>query len=141
MTGTPLVIDNEVREQIKACIALAEASVVDMPSLIERIKIPKNKEHHMTQMTRQTIDIPMAYSVTFSIEQGHPVGECRHMSMSVQREGRLPSEAALWTVAQEFGFWGEIEDCAGVWIEELRGHGQAINLIQPVKPPTPNEKI
>lgn len=137
MNGTPLVIDEEVRSQIKACVELAEANPVDMPTLMERIKDPVKKEHHMAQMTRQSVKIPLAYVVTFSIERGHPCGECRHMSMSVSREGRVPNPIGLWMIAQEFGFWGSLEECAAIWEEDLQGHGKAINVVQPVKKPCP----
>jgi len=133
---TPLVIDDEGREQIKALVALANANPVDVIALQERIKVPASKEQHRAQMTRQTITLPLAFMVTFSIEDGHPCGRCRHMSMSVQREGRVPSPAGVWMVAQEFGFWGEgFKDCVGVWQEMLQGHGIAINVVQPVKEP------
>src|SRR5690348_18237533 len=109
--GTPLVIDEEVKSQIKACVELAEANPIDMPALMECIKTVEGKAHHMAQMTRQTVKIPIAYMVTFSIEYGHPCGPCRHMSMSVQRAGRLPNEIGLWMIATEFGFWGTLQDC------------------------------
>jgi hypothetical protein len=134
MMGTPLVIDDEVRAQIKACIELAEANPVDMPALMERIKDPVKKEHHMAQMTRQSVKVPLAYMVTFSIEDGHPIGRCRHMSMSVQREGRLPNEIGVWMIAKEFGFWGSLKDCT-VRLEDLQGHGKAVNIVQPVTKP------
>jgi hypothetical protein len=73
----------------KACVELAEANPVDMPTLMTRIKDPVGKAHHMAQMNRQTVKVPFAYLVTFSIERGHGIGDCRHMSMSVQREGRV----------------------------------------------------
>jgi hypothetical protein len=130
--GTPLVIDEEVRSQIKACVELAAANPVYMPTLAERLKDPLKKEHHMAQMNRQSVKIPFAYLVTFSIEHGHPCGECRHMSMSVQRQGRIPSPLGLWMIAQEFGFWGSLEQCDGVWEENLQGHGKAINIVQRV---------
>lgn len=134
MMGTPLVIDDEVRAQIKACIELAEANPVDMPALMEWINTPVVKERHAARMNQQTITIPMAYLVTYSIEDGHPVGRCRHLSMSVQRKDRVPNQHGLWMVAQEFGFWGTLQDCAAVWEENLQGHGVAINVVQPVKP-------
>ena len=129
-----MVIDDEVRSQIKACVELAEANPVDMPSLMERIKDPVKKEHHMAQMNRQTVKIPLAFLVTFSIEDGHPVGRCRHMSMSVQKKDRLPHPIGLWMIAKEFGFWGDIEQCDGLWKEDLLGHGTAINVVQRMTP-------
>jgi hypothetical protein len=134
--GTPLVIDDEVRSQIKACVELAEANPVDMPRMMVEIINPVKKEHHSAQMTRQSVKIPFAYLVTFSIEHGHPCGPCRHMSMSVQREGRVPNPIAVWMIAKEFGFWGDrVECCDGMWMEDLVGHGKAINLVQRIKEP------
>lgn len=130
--GTPLVIDKEVKSQIKACVELAEANPVDMPALMNRIKDPVGKAHHMAQMNRQTVKIPFAYLVTFSIEHGHPCGPCRHMSMSVHREGRIPNPIGVWMIAQEFGFWGALTNCEAIWEEDLQGHGKAINIVQRV---------
>lgn len=129
--STPLILDDSVREQIRNLCEFAFAQPVSMPELMTRIKTPEGKFAHVQQMTRQTMSIPLAFLVTFSIEDGHPCGSCRHLSMSVQREGRVPHPAALWIIAQEFGFWGELEKCS-VWKENLTGHGDAINIVQPV---------
>lgn len=131
----PLVITEEVREQLEAVVELAKANPVDMQSLMARINTPDGKAHHMAQMTRQTITIPMDYMVTFSIEHGHPCGPCRHMSMSVGQTGRVPNPTAFWMIAQELGFWGTIEDCNMIWEEPLKGHGQAINAVQTLTKP------
>lgn len=132
--STPLIFTDEARQQIVALCKLAEDNPVDMVGIDEWIKIPYRKEMHMAQMTAQTMMIPMAFLVTFSIEHGHPCGPCRHMSMSVQREGRMLHPAAVWMVAKEFGFWGVIEDCDAVWQEELK-QGNAINVVQVLAEP------
>jgi hypothetical protein len=133
--GTPLVIDDAVREQIKALVELAEANPVQVRDLLERLQVPEQKRQHMAQMTRQTIEVPLAFLVTYSIEHGHPVGPCRHLSMSIAREGRVPSPEAVWMIAKEFGFWGELKDCSAIWPEDLQGHGKAINIVQPLAQP------
>jgi hypothetical protein len=130
--ATPLIITEVERDQLRSLYELAQANPVDVAGLLERIKEPENKRHHMAQMTRQTVDIPLAFRVTFSIETGHPCGRCRHMSMSVQRLGRVPHPAAVWMIAQELGFWGGLDQCAAVWYEELLGHGRALNVVQPL---------
>lgn len=134
--STPLVIVEETREQIKKLCALAEANPVDIQKLSHEIQTVGGKSRHMEQMTRQSLFIPLGFWVVYSIEHGQPVGPCRHLSMSVCRAGRIPNEHALWMVAQEFGFWGSLSDCA-VWPEKLLGHGEkplecgtAINVIQ-----------
>lgn len=132
--GTPLIMDNNVRERIRELIATAQAHPVDMNRLARTIKTPDGKARHMAQMNKQTVLIPLAFMVTFSIEHGHPCGTCRHMSMSVQRKGRVPNEHGLWLVAQEFGFMGNLKKCS-IYEEQLLGHGVAINVVQPVIDP------
>jgi len=83
----------------------------------------------MKQMTKQTVYLPAAYAVTFSIETNHPAGTCRHMSMSVKTEGRVPNEHAVWMVCEELGFTGSLQECH-IWLEDLEGHGHAINVVQ-----------
>ena len=85
----------------------------------------------MNQMTRQSVAIPLDFLVTFSIETGHPVGTCRHMSMSVGKVGRIPNAHALWMIADLLGFTDNLDACT-VWREELQGHGVAINVVQPI---------
>jgi len=134
LMDTPLLINPEVRGLILNLRQLAQAHPVQMIGLSERLKIPEVKALHMVQMTQQSILIPLAFMVTFSIEVGHPCGTCRHLSMSVQRKDRVPSPPGVWMVAQEFGFWGSLKSCS-VWLEDLAGHGKAVNLVQPVESP------
>jgi hypothetical protein len=130
--GVPLCIDADVREKIRVLREFAEANPVDMATLSARVATADGKARHMAHMTRQTMDIPFGFMVTFSIEDGHPCGRARHLSMSVMnRSDRVPSEFAVWMVANEFGFTGGLETCI-IWLEELRGHGRAINVVQPI---------
>jgi hypothetical protein len=129
--STPLIIDEVGRKRIRELCAAAQAKPVDMLKLVSRINTADGKEQHVAQMTAQTIDIPLAFRVTFSVENGHPCGTCYHMSVSVQRKGRIPNEHAVWLIAQEFGFKDSLQKCT-VWPETLRGHGIAINVVQPV---------
>lgn len=110
---------------------LAFKRPVDMPTLMESIKTPSGKAVHMAQMTEQSVELPVGYVVTFSIEDGHPVGRCRHMSMSVNRENKLPNEYVVWAIAEILGFNGMLSDCA-VWLEDLK-QGQAVNVVEPIE--------
>ncbi len=132
--STPLIMDENVRARIASLVAYAQAHPVNMLGLTELLEKPDAKEMHMAQMTAQTMEIPMAFLVTFSIEINHPIGTCRHLSMSVMRERRIPHPIAVWMVAKEFDFWGEIEQCDGVWEEELT-QGTAINVVQKMEEP------
>jgi hypothetical protein len=116
---TALIIDAWHKTRLEALRALAEDNPVDMKTLTAQLETPEGKARHMEHMSGQTLAIPAAFLVTFSIETGHPCGTCRHMSMSVQTEGRLPNEYAVWMVAELLGFTGDISECVG-WIENGR---------------------
>lgn len=131
MSATPLLIGAAEREALQALRELAAASPVDMSNLLEVIGTEKGKAAHMRQMSEQTVCLPTNYFVTFSIEHGHPVGTCRHMSMSVGSKERVPRPEAIWMVAEELGFVDCLESCK-VWIESLQGHGSAVNVVQPI---------
>jgi hypothetical protein len=129
MTGTPLLIGEHERIELRRIRRLANSRPLDMKTLPGLLLTPDGKAAHRECMTGQTIAIPAAYLVTFSIETNHPHGTARHMSMSVQRDGRLPNFAAVWMVAQELGFTGSLDECT-TWLEDLQGHGKAVNVVQ-----------
>lgn len=127
--GTPLMIGPVERAALHELRERAAAHPVDAATLAARIATPTGKEKHRAQMTAQTVRIPLAYLVTYSVETGHPRGTYRHMSISVQRTGRLPNPEAVWMVAQVLGFTGSLDECVA-YRESLQGHGEAINVIQ-----------
>lgn len=131
MSATPLLIGPIEKAQLFRLRQLAARHPVDMTTLKARFDTRDGKRRHMRQMTKQTVYLPANFAVTFSIETGHPIGACRHMSMSVNRPDRVPSPEGLWMVAEELGFIGDLSSCT-VWPEKLQGHGQAINVVQPV---------
>lgn len=127
--GTPIVIGPAERAALQVLRERANAHPVDASTLAARIASPDGKARHRDQMTGQTVRVPLAYLVTFSIETGHPKGTFRHMSISVQREGRVPNQESVWLVAQALGFTGSLDDCIA-YLEDLQGHGKAVNLLQ-----------
>jgi hypothetical protein len=134
MSVAPLIIGPHEKAALAELRQLAVQHPIDMRALMSRIHTPDGKRAHMDQMNSQTIDIPTVYLVTFSIEHGHPIGACRHMSMSSTRNGKVPVPQAIWMVAEELGFVGGLELCE-VYKEDLqRGPGRAIaiNVIQPI---------
>jgi hypothetical protein len=129
----PLIITTEVMDRLHRLRDFAAKRPVSMPVLMEALKTPTGKRDHLKRMTAQSIRIagPWVFFVTFSIETGHPVGVCRHMSMSIMREGRVPHPAAVWMIAAELGFIGAMENCT-TWMEDLSDGGKAINVVQPL---------
>lgn len=132
MRDAPLIMGVLEVAKLHDLRMIAAARPVDMLALME-VKTEAGKTRHIKQMTAQSVEIPgpWPFLVTFSIETGHPAGTCRHMSMSIQRKGRVPSPQAVWMVATELGFVGGYHLCSH-WQEQLQGQGVAINLVQPV---------
>jgi hypothetical protein len=133
MVDAPLIITPEVLADLHKLRDVAARKPVSIPELMRVIKTPRGERMHRERMTAQTVLIPgpWEFFVTFSIETGHPSGTCRHMSMSIMRDKRVPHPAAIWMVAAELGFSGGLEACK-VWPEDLSDRGVAINLIQPL---------
>jgi hypothetical protein len=127
---TALFVGPDERKALAALRDLAVANPVEVRGLMKRIKTPDGKAAHMRQMGAQSLVLPVAFIVTFSIETGHPVGVCRHMSISVPHAERVPHPAAAWMVAEALGFEGGLESCT-VWPEDL-AQGKAVNIVQPV---------
>jgi hypothetical protein len=130
----PLVIGADEIRAIAELRAKAEKAPVDMTKLMVSIKTKAGKRAHMGQMILQSIPLPVDYFVTFSIETGHPIGTCRHMSISSGRKNKIPTPEAVWMVAQEFGFISGLEFCM-VYNEDIRQLGQtcvAVNVVQPL---------
>ena len=90
---------------------------------------------HRARLLRQSLVIRAGsdYMVTFSIETGHPVGMCRHVSVSRVRDASqsLPAVQIVWALAQLLGFTGCICECV-CFPEQLENGGQAINVVQVV---------
>jgi hypothetical protein len=134
---TPLLIGPAELAALAALRERAAERPVDMPRLMAVIETPEGKARHMAQMTEQSVDLPLGFGVTFSIETGHPIGTCRHMSMSTRAPGRLPTPEAAMMVGHFLGFVGGLDACCGVWVETLEGHGRAVNIVQPLSMAAP----
>lgn len=131
-----LIIDARVLVEVERIRTMALAKPVDMQRLMSVIKLPRGKAVHMKQMVKQTIDIPIGYVATFSMEIHAPRGLARHLSVSVDRPGKLPSMEAVWMIAEAFGFTGALTDCT-IWLEELQRDDirqNVPNLVQFVMP-------
>jgi len=127
----PLILGAGEIEALRALREQAAANVVDVRTLGERLADPAGKEAHMAQMTRQSLSLPVGFFVTYSVEIGHPCGACRHLSMSVAAEDKLPHPEAVRTVAKAMGFTGNLPDWV-MWMEDLQGHGRAVNVVEPI---------
>ena len=118
----PLIIGEEQRAEIQRVRRHAEAhpfSRADLQRLIKTsVRIGNDPNF--------TCTLPVGFRVTFTIEE-QPAGLCRHISVSVDTDGRWPSEAAVEMIMQEFGYRGGLKSALTVYPEEPQ---QAINVIE-----------
>jgi hypothetical protein len=126
-----LVIDRDVVARLVDLRARAGVQPINVRELLKTIESPVVEAAYREAMSRLTIEIPVGFTVTFSVETGHPAGVCRHMSMASSKPGRAPTSEGLWMVAEHLGFVGSLPDCR-VWLEDLRSGGKAINIVQPI---------
>ena len=142
-TSTPLIVGAAQKAALAGLRQRAAENPVDIVMVMEQIKTHDGKAAHRTRMTDLSILIPLAFVVTFSIETRHPCGTCRHMSMSSDRKGRVPTPAAVWMICEELGFIGGLEACT-VFTEDLQrlpnGKKQmAVNVVQPIAIVAPSQ--
>jgi len=132
MAATPLIIGQTQKDALQALRDRASAAPIDMPPVIKQLETEDGRAAHFKRMAALTIDLPVAFAVTFSIETGHPGGTMRHLSMSSHRHGRAPIPEVVWMVAEALGFVDSLEACR-VWAEDIGNGDRAINVVQPLR--------
>lgn len=77
------------------------------------------------------VAIPRGYLAAFSFED-QPAGLCRHLSISVDTPGSMPSLPAVTMIAKAFGmeFPFTQQRPGNLWLEEFEPGQQAINIVQ-----------
>lgn len=131
-----LLITPAISAQIKAAIARAREN----PTLWEHLKdiaidpakaevtLADRKPGHKS-IDAEHVLIPMGYQAAISFEY-QPAGLCRHLSISVDTKGRVPTSEAAHMIAKEFGFSPRVD---AVWLEEFEPGHHAVNLVEVVR--------
>lgn len=137
---TPLEINDEVREQIKRLIQVAENNVVKIYELTKDGKLNPGDVNPIGDNSAHTITIPHGFKVVYSIEdQGEGttpdgkllLGKCKHFSMSVMNNtNTVPTPQSVDMVIKEFGF-SPLYKCI-CWTEAPGNGVTAINVLEPV---------
>jgi len=136
--AAPLVMGQEEIAKLAELRERAARETIDMQEVAQKLNTdPAYKKRHMDRMTELSVEIPFGFLVTFSVEQNHPDGTMRHMSMSSPDATRLPTPEAVWMAAEALGFVGSLKNCA-IWLEDLT-QGRAVNLVQPLALTIPAE--
>lgn len=135
----PLVIGDEERDLIKSLIKVSEQRVVAYEDMLEMSdRVDRGEVLDGSRNNHLTIDIPMHYQATFTIEEHAKDRTFRHLSLSIieGREGHGPTPEAMAMVMNEFGFRGSILDMHSrlvIYPETLLNGTFAINVLEPLQ--------
>jgi len=92
-----LIIGTEEENRLREIELYAKENVVPFSDLASGKPIGDNPNHSLI--------IPIDFRVVFSYEQQpEPVGLCRHVSISVSRERRVPTLEAITMIAKYLNF-------------------------------------
>lgn len=119
-----LLLGNEAAEAIAELKVRAEAQPLVAENMLNVLMVDPLGFRDMMNM--YSIDLPIGYRVTFCVER-QPSGSYYHLAISVG--GELPSFATAGAIAREFGM-GRLQLMRCIWVEEMGGGRQAINLLQ-----------
>lgn len=141
-----LAITPEVRTAVAAMRERAAANPVTRAE-IDAIGIPAQKIRNLTLADRppgferkqksQFLDIDFGFRVAYSVED-QPGGLVGHLSISIDRKGKVPHPAAVVEIARLFDM--SIQSAEYVWLEEFEPGHQAVNLIKLIGTPTSESK-
>ena len=127
----PLFIGKKELDELDQLRIRAAKNPIDVVATLAKLNTEEGKAAHKRLVTSQSIELPVGYLVSFTIETGHPAGTCRHMTLGVMQKDYGPSLDAVRMVAEALGFVGGVSCCA-IWLDKTEGHGLGVNLVQPV---------
>jgi len=105
-----LLLDDEVQKKIKTLIEYADNHVVSYDKMVElqqKVDSEEAIDDAIGNNPNHSIELPMGYRVAYSIEV-HPIGECRHISVSV--DDKTPETYDLLLILDFFGFKSNLKD-------------------------------
>lgn len=139
-----LLIGEGERKAIKEAIERAAKRPITL-DMVKAMEI-KGDRHLTLDMRRQQqgpdwekkrprsefVSLPIGYRCAISFEE-QTIGMCRHLSVSIDRPGALPSPEAFDMIAKEFGCEHVV---AQPWIEEFAPGHDAVNVVALSAPAT-----
>lgn len=125
MNLRPLIIDDNIREQLASLVEYAERNIISMDYLLDQ---KNGEEQPPGDYKEYTRILPFGYRIVFTIES-QPVGKIRHLSMSVDEDGKLPNMVAVQEIMNLIGFQKTLFNCK-VKLEDIAPARQAVNNLK-----------
>jgi hypothetical protein len=127
-----LLIDRDVQTRIAAALAFARAHPLPLSVVRAGAVLPdrpmlslQDRKPGFERPPGANVLIPVGYRAAVSIEE-QPAGMCIHVSISVDRPGKLPSREAVAMIADAFG----LTRIDSRWLEEFEPGKHAVNVLQ-----------
>lgn len=131
-----LMIGAAERAAIAELVAVASAEPpFDAKAVIAMTDSQSGVDAIRDYMLTHSLLLPIGFRATYSREiqpNAPPPGLCHHLSVSVDRPGKLPSPEAVKMILQEFGM-GALDEADALWIEEIGPGERAINVVKLVR--------
>lgn len=130
----PFIIDDTTKQAIERIKSYAETHVYSMDDLLD---IKNNEKDSIIAGDQEgfTCLLPFGYKVVFSMED-QPAGMVRHLSVSVDTEGKMPSQLVVSQIMKLIGFENSLTNLAKegyIHIEEIGENHHAINVLEKIK--------
>jgi len=131
----PLIIDDMIKDKCAALVRYAEKHIVTTDQLLDTV----NRERSpVGDDPGHVITLPVGYRCVFSIED-HGKHIVRHLSISIDVPGKLPSVPACEEIIKLFAFECELHDCKLGFEDIAPGH-QAISIAEIIRHETNTKK-
>lgn len=114
-----------MKSKLKNLASYADSNPFTMDDLLDMY----NNQHPMPgEMEKHVVVLPFGYRIVYSVETQNR-GDFRHMSMSVDTDGKLPNIIAVKEVMKIIGFENPLEECI-VKLEDITATRQAISVLE-----------
>lgn len=138
---SPILLTRETVAALRDLAQRAEAKPVDMGAIAAALSAKDRAtcEPYFEQTAAQCIRVPNGMIVTYTVENGHPCGTIRHMSVDLEnpQPNTAAAPQACWEFAKVLGFVGDLADCE-TWLEVRNATEVATHIAQPLTlPPRP----
>lgn len=120
-----LIVDSLLKEQIKELIEFAEENPLTMDDLLD---IKNGAEPAPGDRKGYSFGTSTGFKIVYTIEKQVP-GDCRHLSVSVDKDNAFPNPEAVQELMSLFGFKGKFKDC-NVFLEKYAENRGAVNIVQ-----------
>lgn len=131
-----LIIGPDERAAIAELVAVASAEPpFDPKAVMAMADTEAGVDAIRDYMLTHSLLLPIGYRVTYSREvqpKAPPPGLCHHLSISVDRPGKLPSPEAVEMILQEFGM-GTLDEADAMWVEDIGPGERAVNVVRVVQ--------